>query len=80
MAKVANLRRRRQHPRADASLNGPVRGRTLWSLSIRCPYCGGTHHGRVRDPGVAAGPRRLPCGPAFVVVRRTYRVRTGKAA
>ena len=78
MARVTQLHRR--HPRADASLYSPAPGRGLWWLSVRCPYCGGIHLCKSRDPGSAAGPRRLPCGKAEVTVRRTYRTRTDKAA
>ena len=71
---------RRRRRRADASLYEPVPGRAWWWLSIRCPWCGGTHLGRVRREGQAAGPRRLACGPVMVVVRRTYRQRPGRGA
>jgi hypothetical protein len=73
--------RRRRYLRADASLYEPVPGREWYWLSIRCPHCGGVHLGRVRQETKAAGPRRIPCGPVWVVVRRTYRAkRTGAAA
>ena len=72
--------RRRRRRRADASLYEPVPGRSWWWLSIRCPWCGGTHLGRVRREAQAAGPRRLACGPVWVVVRRTYRQRPGRSA
>jgi hypothetical protein len=72
---------RRSRPVASASLYHPVPGRTLFSLSIRCPYCQGTHLGRVREERQAAGRRRVPCGPVQVVVRRVYRpVSAGLAA
>lgn len=67
------LRRRR----ADASLYEPVPGRSWWWLSIRCPWCSGTHLGRVRQEDQAGGPRRLSCGAVWVVVRRTYRRKAG---
>jgi hypothetical protein len=73
--------RRRRYLRADASLYEPVPGREWFWLSIRCPHCGGVHLGRVRQEARAAGPRRIRCGPVWVVVRRTYRSkRTGAAA
>ncbi len=65
--------RRRRRPVADASLYEPVTGRTWHWLSIRCPYCGGVHLGRVRDRSEAEGPRRTSCGAVHVIIRRTYR-------
>ena len=72
--------RRRQYLRADASLYEPVPGRDWYWLSIRCPHCGGVHLGRVRQEAKAAGPRRIACGPVWVVVRRTYRSKRTEAA
>ena len=65
--------RRRPRPIASASLYYPVPGRGWYWLSIRCPYCRGTHLGRVRDETKAAGNRRVSCGPVQVIVRSTYR-------
>jgi hypothetical protein len=65
--------RRRPRPIASASLYYPVPGRGWYWLSIRCPYCHGTHLGRVRDQAKAAGNRRVSCGPVQVIVRSTYR-------
>ena len=65
--------RRGQYPQADASRYEPVPGRGRPALSIRCPYCGGVHLGRLRDGSPAGGLRRTPCGKVWVVVRRTYR-------
>ena len=66
-----------QRHRASASLYEPVPGRGWWWLSIRCPWCGGVHLGRVRSEDQAPGPRRLAgCGPVQVVVRQTYRRKT----
>jgi hypothetical protein len=73
-------RRIEQYPRADASLYEPVRGRGLEWLSIRCPYCAGVHLGRLRPGTEPGGPRRTPCGPVFVVVRKTYRSQTTAGA
>ena len=72
--------RRRQYLRADASLYEPVPGRDWYWLSIRCPHCGGVHLGRVRQEAKAAGPRRIACGPVWVVVRRIYRSKRTEAA
>lgn len=74
--------RRVQYPQADASRYEPVPGRGRPALSIRCPYCGGVHLGRLRDGSPAGGLRRTPCGKVWVVVRRTYRskVNSGAAA
>ena len=76
----ASARRRERRPIANASLYYPVPGRGLYWLSIRCPYCGGTHLGRVREEIKAGGNRRVSCGPVQVVVRRVYRPAAGKAA
>ena len=76
----ASARRRVRRPIANASLYYPVPGRGLYWLSIRCPYCGGTHLGRVREEVRAGGNRRVSCGPVQVVVRRVYRPAAGKAA
>jgi hypothetical protein len=60
------------YPVANASQYGPVRGRGLRALSIRCPVCGGVHLARLSPGAVAGGPRRTPCGWVWVVVRRVY--------
>ena len=79
-ARPASARRRERRPIANASLYYPVPGRGMYWLSIRCPYCGGTHLGRVREEVQAGGNRRVSCGPVQVVVRRIYRPAVGKAA
>jgi hypothetical protein len=66
-------------PQADASKYEPVPGRGYDWLSIRCPFCQGVHLGRVRHGAVAGGPKRIPCGRVWVVVRRVYRP-TGSAS
>jgi hypothetical protein len=72
--------RRVQYPQADASRYEPVPGRGRPALSIRCPYCGGVHLGRLRDGSPAGGLRRTPCGKVWVVVRRTYRSKMNSGA
>ena len=76
----ASARRRTRRPIASASLYHPVPGRGMYWLSIRCPYCGGTHLGRVREEAQAGGARRVSCGPVQVVVRRVYRPAAQAAA
>jgi hypothetical protein len=71
------VKRRVRRRQADASLYEPVPGRAGWWLSVRCPWCGGVHLGRVRHEAQAGGPRHLACGPVWVVVRRTYRRSAG---
>ena len=79
-ARPASARRRARRPIANTSLYYPVPGRGLYWLPIRCPYCRGTHLGRVREEIKAGGNRRVSCGPVQVVVRRVYRPAVGKAA
>ena len=66
----------RRPPVASASLYEPANARTLWWISLRCPWCGAVHLHRVREEHLAAGPRRAGCGrKVWVVVRRTYRAK-----
>lgn len=60
-------------PAAYASLFAPCRGRSLWTLAYRCPWCSGTHFGRLREPERAEGMRRTRCGHrVWTVVVRTH--------
>lgn len=80
MPKSRRSRREKgRYPVADASEYGPVRGRGLRALSIRCPRCKGVHLARLSGDAVASGPRRTPCGWVWVVVRRVYG-QAGRAA
>jgi hypothetical protein len=72
--------RTRRYPRADASLYEPAPGRGRFWLSLRCPFCRGVHLCRLRDESQAGGPRRIPCGRVFVVVRQRFRASQGAAA
>jgi hypothetical protein len=67
--------KRQEAPLAFASMYEPVAGRKLRALAIRCPRCGGTHLGRVREDCEPGGLRHTPCGRVRVVVKRVYSAR-----
>lgn len=60
-------------PTGEASAYGPCGHRTLWTVAVRCPHCGGTHLHRGTGPDVLDGRIRAGCGRRYVIrVRRRY--------
>lgn len=71
---LASPARRGRAPLASASLYEPSGRATQWWLSIRCPWCGAVHLGRVRTEAEAGGKRKTGCGRVvWVKVRSVYR-------